>query len=307
MVEWEEVDADLGSLKCKSCGEEVRIPFAKEFCCRACFRTGRTTSEETKKKISKSMTGEGNPFYGKTHTKETKEKMSKTKVGKSLLPEHKLKISAAITGEKNPNYGKDLSGEKSPRYGKTHTEEVRRIISEKVSGKNHRLYGKTHTEETKKKMRENSHWRGKKRPDISELMRNLQKNPEYRKKMVSSGYSNNGIYISSKAGEVRYRSSWEKTIFESLDDDPLVRNYAVEPFGIEYAYDNKVRAYYPDLLIEYVDSSKTTLVEIKPKDMIQYPIVRAKLKAACAYCKENDIKFKVWHEDNCQHLQSIGG
>jgi hypothetical protein len=264
-------------------------------------RVGFKTSDETKKKLSKLFSGEKNPFYGKRHTAETMKRVSEANTGRTLSIEHKLKIAESIRGEKNGNYGKNFSGEKSSRYGKTHTEEVRKIISEKVSGKNHRLYGKTHTEETKKRMRENSYWRGKKRPDISKSMSIRHNDPEYRKKISSSGFSNNGIYISNKAGEVRYRSSWEKEVFESLDCDVSVEKYVVEPFGLEYVYDNKIRTYYPDLLIQYTDGSQM-LVEIKPKDMIQYPIVRAKFRAACAYCKENGIRFKVWHNDNCPYL-----
>jgi len=39
---------------------------------------GRVLSEETKKKISKSLSGKNHPNYGKYHSKETKEKMSKS-------------------------------------------------------------------------------------------------------------------------------------------------------------------------------------------------------------------------------------
>lgn len=52
---------------------------------------------EVAKKISKSVSGEKNPFYGKKHTKESREKISKN---------HK-----DISGENNPNYGKKISNE----------------------------------------------------------------------------------------------------------------------------------------------------------------------------------------------------
>lgn len=62
-------------------------------------RRKRITSEITKLKISKSMTGEKNGFYGKHHTEETKLKLSishKGKAGyfkgKKLTEEHKAKI-----------------------------------------------------------------------------------------------------------------------------------------------------------------------------------------------------------------------
>jgi hypothetical protein len=62
-------------------------------------------TEESKLKISKSITGENNPFYGKNHTEESKLKMSENH--------------------------KDYNGENNPFYGKTHREETKKIIKEK--------------------------------------------------------------------------------------------------------------------------------------------------------------------------------
>lgn len=55
-------------------------------------------SKETKEKISKTMQGGNNPFYGKTHSQETKEQMSANRKGKCL-------------GKNNPFYGKTHSKE----------------------------------------------------------------------------------------------------------------------------------------------------------------------------------------------------
>ncbi len=49
-------------------------------------------SEETKKKISESLKGEKNPFYGKKHTEETKEKISQN--------------HHDVSGKNNPMWGK---------------------------------------------------------------------------------------------------------------------------------------------------------------------------------------------------------
>ncbi|AGE56639.1 GIY-YIG catalytic domain-containing endonuclease [Acanthocystis turfacea Chlorella virus NE-JV-2] len=86
---------------------------------------GKTRTDETKLKLSESMSGEKHPFYGKAHTDETKRKMSEA-----------------------------LSGDKNPFYGKAHTGETKRKMSEVKSGDKHPFYGRTHTEETKKKMSE---------------------------------------------------------------------------------------------------------------------------------------------------------
>lgn len=110
---------------------------------------GHYISEETKKKISESLSGENNPNYGKKRSEETRKKLSEALKGKYVGKNHWM-------------YGK--KGEDSVRYGKKHSEETKKIISEKTSGKNNPNYGKRgkdaiwygrrHTEEAKQKIRE---------------------------------------------------------------------------------------------------------------------------------------------------------
>jgi len=97
--------------------------------------TGHKTSEETKRKLSEAG-------KGKSHTEETKKRLSKILTGHKISEETKAKISKANSG-------------------KTPSEETRRKISEKnkgksfggpKSGKDHFFFGKHHTEETKKKI-----------------------------------------------------------------------------------------------------------------------------------------------------------
>jgi len=70
------------------------------------------------------------------HTDESKQKMS----------------------ENNYWKGKSRSGQLNPMFGKSHSEETKKLMSEKkkglYSGENHPLYGKHHTEETKRKISE---------------------------------------------------------------------------------------------------------------------------------------------------------
>lgn len=78
---------------------------------------------ETKSKISQSMQGEKNPFYGKTHSDEVKRKLKEIN-----------------TGENNPRYG--VNGENHPMYGKHHSEESKQKISEKLTGTHYQKEGK---------------------------------------------------------------------------------------------------------------------------------------------------------------------
>ena len=64
-------------------------------------------TEETRKKISESMTGEKNPLYGKHHSEETRKK-----------------ISESMTGEKNPLYGKHHSEDTKRKMSEAHKEKI---------------------------------------------------------------------------------------------------------------------------------------------------------------------------------------
>jgi hypothetical protein len=67
------------------------------------------------------------PLEGKSHSEETKEKISKSNMNKIFSEEHLLNLRKAnknkdVSGEKNPFWGKgdQVSGSKNPMYGKTY-------------------------------------------------------------------------------------------------------------------------------------------------------------------------------------------
>ena len=115
-------------------------------------------SEETRKKLSESRTGEKNPNFGKRGEKSSF-------YGKHHSEESRKKISDSQRGEKGNMYGKhhseetrrklsaSLSGENSPMYGKHLSEDTRKKISESNRGEKHPMYGKHHSKEARKKMR----------------------------------------------------------------------------------------------------------------------------------------------------------
>lgn len=88
--------------------------------------SGRTHSEETRKKISDTAkkidnygrfkTGENNPMFGKNHSEETILKISEAKMGKNLSDEVRKKMSD--TAKKIDNPGRFKAGENHSNYGK---------------------------------------------------------------------------------------------------------------------------------------------------------------------------------------------
>lgn len=84
------------------------------------LRAPRKWTQEEKQKLSNTISGEGNPFYGKKHSGESLKKMSESHKGQiawnkgiktgPLSNEHRLKISNGCKGinkgDKNAHYGK---------------------------------------------------------------------------------------------------------------------------------------------------------------------------------------------------------
>jgi hypothetical protein len=142
------------------------------------------------------------PFLDKTHSEETKMKISQSLTGKKDKEETKKKkseIAKKRTGEKNGMFGK--LGSDHPNYGMKHTEETKKIMSEKKRGENHPNFGKKRPDHSKKMSGEN-HFNYRKnleentRSKISKTLKN--------KPIVKCKYCDFKHYI--KAHLVRYHN-----------------------------------------------------------------------------------------------------
>ena len=76
-------------------------------------------------------------------------------------------LSERFSGDKNPMYGISLTGERNGMYGKKHTPETKAKMSKKQKGCNNPLYGKKRSKEFKDKMRER--FTGGKNPSAVQL------------------------------------------------------------------------------------------------------------------------------------------
>lgn len=111
-------------------------------------------------------------------------------------------------------------------------------------------------------------------------------------------------------GRIKYRSSWELTVFQFCDTNQHISEWASESISIPYRnpITGKHSRYIPDLLIRYNDKSgkqHVELVEIKPrkqsilkeglnsKERAVVLVNYAKWEAARAWCKRNGLQFRV--------------
>mgnify|MGYP001591169756 CR=1 FL=1 len=88
---------------------------------------GKHLSEETKRKISEKLTGKNSPMFGSKRNQETKDKMRAKKIGKTLSEETKQKIREKMTGEKNPNFGLKRSQETKQKMQEARKRRMRKV------------------------------------------------------------------------------------------------------------------------------------------------------------------------------------
>jgi hypothetical protein len=118
-------------------------------------------------------------------------------------------------------------------------------------------------------------------------------------------------YIASNIHNITHRSSWELSLFQLLDNHPMVLGWASEAVKIPYKnpLTNKNTLYVPDVFVVYVDRSNIEhkeLIEVKP--MQEVPGYKGKVsklvesrqivnmmkwKAAVAFCTSRGWKFRV--------------
>lgn len=119
--------------------------------------------------------------------------------------------------------------------------------------------------------------------------------------------------------KITFRSSWELTAFNFLDNNIHVRKWASEEIAIPYIKpmpngSMRPSRYFPDLYVEYVKNGKLIkeIIEVKPaKQTVQSKAKKAKVRltenyiyvvncakwdAAEYWCKQRGIKFSLCTE-----------
>lgn len=123
--------------------------------------------------------------------------------------------------------------------------------------------------------------------------------------------------------KIVYRSSWERSFCEFLDNNINVLEWASEEVAIPYLKptDNRVHKYYPDFYIKYRNKDGDIvqeIVEIKPKNQTYHTvrqsrarnpktrlvenltaaINKAKWLAASQWCQQRGIVFRILTEQD---------
>ena len=112
-----------------------------------------------------------------------------------------------------------------------------------------------------------------------------------------------GFYPSEKMGtKFKYRSSYEETVYQCLDQWNEVIGFSAEPFKIPYLYKGKAHKYIPDIRVNFVNGS-VEVWEIKPEGQNSLDINKAKWFAAEQACKTRGWNFIVMNEVDISKLR----
>jgi hypothetical protein len=123
-------------------------------------------------------------------------------------------------------------------------------------------------------------------------------------------------YVGKK--QPHYRSSWEHTVMTMCDNNPAILQWANEAIHISYRnpFTGKNTIYVPDFFVTFVDANggqHGELWEIKPakettlenaksvRDKAAAVLNMAKWQAASAWCKANNVRFRIITENDLFH------
>lgn len=115
--------------------------------------------------------------------------------------------------------------------------------------------------------------------------------------------------------KIIFRSSWELSMNQFLDNNPNILRWSSEEFYIPYIKptDGKPHRYFPDYWIEYKNRDGEIVqevIEVKPSnqvypsqkkrltnyDRVTYAINVSKWKAATEFCNKRGVKFRILTE-----------
>lgn len=240
--------------------------------CGSCVQRGKTISEEQKLKISKKLTG----------IERSEEFKQKLRDYLHSNPERLAQIKKTLTENRGSGF-----------LGKKHSDITKEKMSETMSGRTYSEEHRSNISSGRKRMlEEQGGFSQEHREKISKATIE-----QYKEGFDPNTHHLKGKHQSPKAGNIHFRSSYEKKAYLKLDEDESVKTYSIEKVSIEYIHPNKkiTSQYLVDMLVEYYDGTKK-LIEIKPEKMLEDSIVQAKIESAKIKASELGYEFEVWTE-----------
>jgi len=102
-----------------------------------------------------------------------------------------------------------------------------------------------------------------------------------------------GYYYSHKNNaQIFFQSSFELLAYKKLESDESVKSFKRCDFYVTYVYEGGTHRYTPDIIVEYIDNH-TSIIEVKPECLVDYPKNTAKSKALQEYCKQNNFTCRT--------------
>ena len=118
------------------------------------------------------------------------------------------------------------------------------------------------------------------------------------RKIDVSNVSLTGAITSVKNNTIiEFESSLERDFIFLLEYNTKVKKYFEQPIIINFYFEDKLKSYVPDFFVEFENGEKQ-LIEIKYKKDLKDALNLKKFEEAKAFCKQNNIDFKVLTEED---------
>lgn len=99
---------------------------------------------------------------------------------------------------------------------------------------------------------------------------------------ITNSWTHWSAYANKNGVTKRFRSSWEAAFW-------LLTDFEYEKIRVPYNYQGKERVY----IVDFVDSAKNVIFEIKPDSIRNTGVNKTKFEAATAWAKQNNYTFEI--------------
>lgn len=200
------------------------------------------------------------------------------------------------------------------KSGWKHTDDTKKKMSENhadFSGENNPFKNKMDNDENFRKEiseRKKHYWESlseKRRKEISEIFSKGQANSNKKSENSHKNHKSGYFYSYKMDKEMFYRSSWELKVCEYLDKkDNSIEEFDIEPFYIEYEFDNEKRYTRIDFYVKYYDG-REKIIEVKPSSFLNSGNVPNKIKGCEKYAIDKNMSFVVITEAELKNLEEV--